>query len=264
MTILGRKPRAGRRVLSVAWDSVSLVIGFGLTIAGVIGSQIYLTPVSDQKLALSRHLDSTWAQLKIIRAAQALLGLSESCGGLVYLVHPDFDRDYSSASAIAEVTNRAIHGRHDATRNYFAQVAAANEGDFADLNRRYDALVAVERTNWTLETYSAANRFPAELSMKVARDRWPLEQSVWRSEKSLRAAIFEQSRRAGVLALINALGAAIIFAAALAAARATTQPAEKSATQAAAVSLMEAALAEARRRLGEARQPCRESSGSCA
>jgi hypothetical protein len=239
---------------SITVDRIVLVVGFALTIAGVFGTQIYLAPQSDLKTKLSSGLDETWTRLKIIRGAQALFNLIESSDGMVYLVHPDFDHDRDKANLITELTNRQVHGRHDATRNYFAQVASAGEADFLAANRRYDELVDAETKNWSLESYSRTNKYPADLNMKVGQDRWPIEMSVWGQERALRSAIAETQRRGNILCAINAVGAAFLFALALAAIRERRAPPAAAPPIDKAADLIALALSQARHAIDERRR----------
>jgi hypothetical protein len=233
------------------FERVALVVGFALTIVGVIGTQIYLAPQSDLKTKLSNDLDETWNRLKIIRGAQALFNLIESSDGMVYLVHPDFGRDYDKANLITELTTRQVHGRHEATRNYFAQVASAGEADFLAANRHYDELVDAETKNWSLESYSRTNKYPADLNMKVGQDRWPIEMSVWSQERALRSAVMETRRRGNILSAINAVGATFLFALALAATRERQAPPVSSEPIDKAADLIALALSEVRHALDE-------------
>ena len=63
-------------------ERISLIVGFVLSIAGIAASQLYQQPSTDRLQATARNLDETWAQLKIIHDAQALLGLLQSFEGL--------------------------------------------------------------------------------------------------------------------------------------------------------------------------------------
>ncbi|MEW6633090.1 MAG: hypothetical protein AB1440_19650 [Pseudomonadota bacterium] len=230
---------------------ISLVVGFLLSIAASFAAQFYQQPSADRLQAIAASLDETWARLKIIHSAQGLNGLLQSFDGLVYLVPADFSRNPQGADAVTEVTNRAVHGRHEAMRNYFAQIAAAGLIDYDQTMRRYDSLISAETADWSLKTYRATNDLPAELSLQVGSQRWDLEKSVIPQENSFLLLLREVSRRAWLVAILGLAGSAVIFIQALADARdkpatgAPRDPMQK------AVDLLEAALDEARQRLGE-------------
>ena len=235
-------------------ERIALVFGFGLSIASTIGSQLYLAPVVDQVQATTRALDDTWARLKIIRGANALFGLLQSFDGLVYLVPANFTENPNGANTVAEITTRAIHARHDAVRNYFAQAASASEVDYDDVMRRYDELVAAETANWSMETYRATNALPADLNMKVAADRWQLEKSVLLQKANFFQSSFIKEHRAWMLSLLDVISSTLLFGLALAAARERPVPPRLSTdTLNKATNLMSLALIEAHRRIDEAK-----------
>jgi hypothetical protein len=234
-------------------ERISLIVGFVLSIAGIAASQLYQQPSTDRLQATARNLDETWAQLKIIHDAQALLGLLQSFEGLVYLVPADFSRNPQGANAVAEVMIRAVHGRHEAMRNYFAQVAAAGLIDYGQTMKRYDALIAAESADWSLKTYSATNGLPADLSLHVGSERWRLEKSVLARESSFLQLLAEGSGRAWLTTLLGAAGSSIIFLLALVEAGDTLVRAGGEDPMHKAVDLMQAALDETHRRLAEQR-----------
>ena len=230
---------------------ISLVIGFLLSIAGSVASQFYQQPASDRLQATARSLDETWARLKIVHSAQTLFGLLQSFDGLVYVVPADFSRNPQGASAVTEVTNRAVHGRHEAMRNYFAQVAAAGLVDYDQTMRLYDSLISAETADWSLKTYTATNDLPADLSMHVGSERWTLEKSVVPQENSFLLLLAEVSRRAWLVALLGVAGSGVIFVQALAGASDALPTAAPYGSIPKAVALLQAARDEAHRRLGE-------------
>ena len=230
---------------------ISLVVGFLLSIAGSIASQFYEQPAADRFQATARGLDETWAHLKIIHSAQTLFGLLRSFDGLVYLVPADFSRNPQGANAVTEITNRAVHGRHEAMRNYFAQVAAAGLVDYDQTMRRYDTLISAETADWSLKTYTATNDLPADLSMHVGSERWNLEKSVVPQENGFLLLLAEVSRRAWLVALLGVAGSGVIFVQALASASEAPPGAASQGSIHKAVVLLQAALDEAHRRLDE-------------
>ncbi len=231
----------------------ALVLGFGLSILATVGSQVYYAPVADHIEATVQSLDATWARLKIIRASNALFNLLQSFDGLVYLIHPDFDADYDRANAITEVGTRAIHSRHDAVLNYFAQAAAAGEIDYHETKSRYESLIAAEDADWNLKTYSATNALPADIATRIVADRIELDKSVIQQERELVHAGVERDQRASVLNLLNVAGSSILFVLALISARDRQTPAHANDEMSKAIALMSLALAEAKRRIAEAK-----------
>lgn len=237
----------------ITLERVALVVGFGLSLAGTIGSQFYFTPVADHVQTTGQKLDENWARLKIIRGANALFGLLQSFDALVHLMPADFDANPTGAGAVAEVDQRAIHDRHDAARNYFAQVASAGEVDYGDVTRRYDALVAAETADWNLTTYRATNALPAEIATKVAADRWELEKSSTRLEADFYRSSLDLRRRAWILTLLNAAGSTILFVLALLMARDRQAAPRIGGEMSRAIELMNLALLETRRRISLAK-----------
>jgi hypothetical protein len=246
-----RQPlQSQRRRLTV--EQISLIIGFVLSIGGLAAAQFYQRPSSDRLQATVQHLDETWAHLKIIHSAQALLGLLQSFESLVFLVPADFDRNKEGADAIADVMNRAIHGRHEAMENYFAQVASTGLIDYETTMKRYQALIAAETADWSLKTYTATNSLPSDLSMQVGSERWRLEASVIPQENAFFQLLGEVSLRAWLVTLLGAAGSGIIFVLALMEAGGRSVSATAHDPLPRAVDLMQAALEETHRRLAAA------------
>lgn len=249
MRRLRQASHSGRRHLTAG--RISMVAGFLLSIAGIVASQFYQQPASDRLQATARSLDETWARLKIIHSAQTLFGLLQSFDGLVYLVPADFSRNPQGANAVTEVTNRAVHGRHEAMRNYFTQVAAAGLIDYDQTMKQYDALISAETADWSLKTYTTTNDLPADISLHVGSERWNLEKSVAPQENNFLLLLSEVFRRAWLVALLGVAGSGIIFAQAMADARDTNPTAASRHPMHRAVDMLQAALDEAHRRLGE-------------
>ena len=206
----------------VSRGAALLMLGFAVNLCGLVGGAFWIDPAQRAVESASLDMALQSARARVIRAATASDELAEHMGSLVFSVPSGKDQPDDVRATLGELFGRALDRRHNAVRTYLAELALAGAVDFdADL-KRYEALVAAEKANFTLETYRAVNAFEADLAMAMVKAEGDAAMRSIVLQKTRREAKVEEARRRLTLTLVAIAGSAIVLAVTLAGGRSAT------------------------------------------
>jgi hypothetical protein len=230
-----------------SWERTAILFGFLLTIVGVVGAQVVLTPAIQRATAIESDIAAKRAKMNITRAALAFDDIAKQLSGALFLVKPGSADEEAAGAILVELKNRALRHRHDEVRTMISQLGIAGEIEFKPVSDAYEALVDDENRDFTLATFQATNAYDADLTSKVVNDQNADRLTITALQRSRFAARSESESRRRVLVAISFLGSTLLLIATLKASR-HDSPAETNTTTRAA-ELLEAALIIARERI---------------
>jgi hypothetical protein len=249
-------PKLGRTLsLSLrtrwSWERTTILLGFLLTIVGVVGGQFCLTPAIQRATAIESDIAAKRAKMKITRAALAFDDIAKQLSGALFLVKPASADEETGRAVLVELKNRALRHRHDEVRTMISQLGIAGAIEYKPTSDAYEALVNDEDRDFTLATFQATNAYDADLTSKVVNDQNAERVAITALQRSRFVARSESESRGRILVAISFLGSTLLLVATLKASR-HDSPAETNAATRAA-ELLEAALVIARERIEKAR-----------
>jgi hypothetical protein len=192
------------------------VIGFLLNLVGAIGGALYLDPARRAAEAASLEIVLQSARSRIILAATAFDELAEHMGSLVFGISLPPDAPDEVAAAIHDLRARALDRRHDGVRGFIAELGVAGALDYPETLREYEALVAAEHANFTIDTYRAANAFEADLATRMVKAQGEAATKAITLQRDHVGAKKVAFRRSQLLLLVSLAGSAIVFLATMA------------------------------------------------
>ena len=234
-----------------SWERTTILLGFLLTIVGVVGGQFVLTPAIQRATDIESSIAAKRAKMKITRAALAFDDIAKQLSDALFLVKPGPADEETGRVILAELKNRALRHRHDEVRTMISQLGIAGEIEFKPVSDAYEALVNDENRDFTLATFQATNAYDSDLTSKVVSDQYADGVAIVALQRSRFAARSDSESRRRILVAISFLGSALLLVATLKASR-HNSPAETNAATHAS-ELLEAALAIARERIEMAR-----------
>ena len=199
----------------VTAERVSLALGFGLTLLGLLGAQFYLGPAQDRAGRLADDLAKARSQVQILSTAQALDNAFGELGSMIFALNANEASDQDQANAIRALQRRSIDRRHEGVRTYLAQLGLAGVIDYRAMSGAYDKLVADETRELTLATYQAANAFEGDLAMAIVRKSGEKAMDAIRLHSEWVQAERDASRHGLILMAVSMAGLALVFAATL-------------------------------------------------
>jgi len=192
-----------------------LVVGFVVNIVGLVGGALRVDPAERAVEAASREMTAEAARARVIGAATAFFETSQHMGGLVFVVPAGRDQPDDVRATLGELFRRAIDRGRNGFRAYLAELALVGAVDFDSTSKRYEALAAAERADFSMETYRAANAFEADLAMAMVKAQGAAATRAIALQKTRQEAKAETRRRRLALTLTVLAGSVIVLAATL-------------------------------------------------
>jgi hypothetical protein len=234
-----------------SWERTTVLLGFLLTIVGVVGGQFVLTPAIQRATAIESDIAAKRAKMKITRAALAFDDIAKQLSGALFLVKPASADEETGQAVLVELKNRALRHRHDEVRTMISQLGIAGEIEFKPVSDAYEALVNDENRDFTFATFQATNAYDADLTTKVVNDQNADRVAITNLQRSRFAARSESESRRRILVAISFLGSSLLLVATLKASRQDSLAETNAAIRAA--ELLEAALVIAREHIEKSR-----------
>lgn len=228
-------------------ERFAIVVGFGLTICGLLGAQFYLEPAQQQRSDIQEQLGAARSKAQILRAANALDNIFGQLGAMIFTLNGNDQPDQASADAVHTLQKRALDWRHDGVRTYLAQLGIAGEIDFKPVSAAYEALVDDERRQGSFEAYTKVNQFEADLAMASVTNSGTAAMQAIQLHSKILSAEAEVWYRSIVLLVITLSGSTLVLIATLLADRqAPPRPRPDSAEPISPISDIEATIAALR------------------
>jgi hypothetical protein len=187
-----------------------------LNLAGVLGGAFWLDPAQNEEDRAARDSLAEAARSRAILAADALDELAMHTHSLVFGVSLPPDAPDEVAATIHDIRTRALERRHDGVRSYLALLGVASAIDYPTEKARYEALVAAERANLTMETYRAANAFEGDLSMAMGKAQGAAAMKAITLQRDRMKAKAVVAERRHALLGVTLTGSTILFVATMA------------------------------------------------
>jgi hypothetical protein len=139
----------------------ALLIGFGLTALGLLGPQVYVTPVEDQAAEVAVFAKTTAARLENLRGWQSQYLMFEQIGALVTAldVTGSAAPDSTQSHTLRDLEQLALLDRANPLRRMIGELAMAKKLVYRETSDRYQALIDAARKEMTPEALRAVNDF---------------------------------------------------------------------------------------------------------